>query len=463
MPRKWWVLLAVACGTFMATLDASIVNIALSTLTKSLNADLPGVKWVVVAYFLVITCLLLPVGKISDQFGRKRVFALGFGIFILGSALCGISLRLEWLIVFRILQALGAAMLMANGPAIITAAFPIHERGRALGTLAMVVSVGLISGPGLGGALIANISWRSIFLINVPVGIIGLYLVAKFVDPDPPTETATPGAQKKFDWSGAILQAIALICLAHVFEPGLSSEILRWTLGAIALSTMILFFKVEKKAHDPIFDLSLLQNRTFVMANLAGFLIFVAYSAVAVLLPYFMESHLNLSTHQAGMLMTALPLTIFVIAPISGRISDRYGSRELCFFGALIETVTLLLMAGAIGAGLHKNVPTFAVASALCAIGLGMGLFQSPNNSAVMSTVPIEKLGIASAVIATVRNLGLVFGAGLATGIFSWRVEVTSNSESALHTTYWVCALIALGATIASLGKEKGPHHLWSR
>ncbi|NDD91515.1 MFS transporter, partial [bacterium] len=176
MSRKWRALASVACGTFMATLDSSIVNIGLPTLTKEFATSLSSVKWVVVVYLLAISCLLLPAGRISDQLGRKRTFILGFSVFAIGSLLCGLAPSIPALIFFRVIQGIGAALLMANGPAVITAVFPANERGGALGTMSMVVSAGLVSGPSLGGLLITHIGWRSIFLVNIPVAIFGLYL-----------------------------------------------------------------------------------------------------------------------------------------------------------------------------------------------------------------------------------------------------------------------------------------------
>src|SRR5687768_13126935 len=197
MPQKWWVLATVACGTFMATLDSSIVNIALPTLTKTLGSDLYRIKWVVIIYLLVITCLLLPFGRLSDQYGRKGIFQAGFLLFTLASTLCGLSPNLDGLLLFRGLQGVGAAMLMSNGPAIITAAFPSNERGKALGTLAMVVSAGLVTGPSLGGFLITHLGWRSIFLVNLPVGLAGILLAQQFIPKDHGTRLKAP-----FDWAG---------------------------------------------------------------------------------------------------------------------------------------------------------------------------------------------------------------------------------------------------------------------
>ncbi len=459
MTRKWWVLSAVACGTFMATLDSSIVNIALPTLTKELSVDLEQVKWVVVIYLLVITCLVLPFGRLSDLKGRKLIFQLGYLIFTIGSAFCSIAGNLPWLVFFRAFQAIGASMLMANGPAIITRAFLPRERGAALGTLAMVVSAGLVSGPSLGGYAISHLGWRSIFWINIPIGILGIMLVHFFVKSEFSTRVSFP-----FDWAGAIIQSILLVGFLILFDPPFVAisgsrpfPVSRWVIAAFLVLLFVAFIKIEKEVKAPIFDLSLLKERTFWTANLASFLTFVSYSSVSVLMPFFLEEVLQLPPKGAGLYMSAVPLTIFAVAPISGRLSDRFGSHGLSFAGALIGALGLFVMSGSVGKGISELNKSYEIVLYLCTIGFAMGLFQSPNNAAIMGSVPLNKLGVASALLATVRNLGLVTGTGLATALFSWRLTETGNFVTALHVTFFVAAWIGVAATIAALGKRGHP------
>lgn len=456
--KKWWVLASVACGTFMATLDSSIVNIALPTLTKEMDADLYQVKWVVIIYLLVITCLLLPLGRLSDQLGRKKVFQYGYLIFVIGSALCGFSPTLFTLVLCRALQGVGASMLMVNGPAIITAAFPVTELGMALGTLAMVVSAGLISGPSLGGVLISSLGWRSIFWVNIPIGLAGIWLVYRYVLKD----MSLP-KKVRFDWPGAILQMILLMALIFFFDPPRISisgsdihEVSRWVIGVIIIFFGLIFFKVETEAVAPVFDLALLKNRTFWSANLASFFMFVSFSAVTVLMPFFLEEILGMPPHRAGLFMSAIPMIIFMVAPVSGRLSDRFGGQELSFAGAMVGGIALFFMSGIIGSGIDGQTPLPFVVVCLCSIGLATGLFQSPNNNAIMGAVPHHKLGVASAFLATVRNLGLVIGTGLATGLFTWRMQVTKDFISSLHATYLVSSIVAFLAMAACLGKKRG-------
>lgn len=458
MPQKWFVLAAVACGTFMATLDASVINIALPTLTKALSSELFQVKWVVIIYLLVITCLLLPFGRLADLYGRRKIFTFGYFVFTLGSGLSGLSSSLQQLLVARAVQGVGAAMLMANGPAIITSVFPAGERGKALGTMAMVVSAGLISGPSVGGMLIGIWGWPSIFLLNLPFGLLGIMLVTKFV----PKEH---GARKResFDWGGAFLQLLVLLSFIATMEgpslflqySGTPFSIHRSFFALMTLLIAAVFIQFEARSPSPLIDLSLLRIRTFWTANLGGFLIFVATTSVTVLMPFYLDQILHLSPSQIGLTMTAIPLTILFVAPIAGRISDRFGTKPLSFLGALIATCGLLVMSGVVGEGINENTSRRAIIACLSAIGLAIGVFQSPNNSAILSSVPLDKLGIASALLATIRNLGLVTGTTVATVIFAWRKQVTGDFITALHFTYFFSGLVTLGALLASLGHKK--------
>jgi EmrB/QacA subfamily drug resistance transporter len=457
MAKRWWILAAVACGTFMATLDSSIVNIALPTLTRELSSDLYRVKWVVILYLLVITCLLLPFGRLSDQLGRKRVFQSGYWLFTLGSLLCSFSPHLNLLIAARVIQGVGASMLMANGPAIITAAFLKDGRGGALGTMSMVVSAGLISGPSLGGLLISFFGWRSIFLVNIPFGIAGICLVQKFLDSD-----RNECVKLNFDWMGAVLQSLLLLCLIVLFDPptlsfgGAVRDLSRWHVGIVTFILLVLFIQVEARAVAPLFDLSLLKIQTFWTSNLAALFTFIAFSTVTILMPFFLEQAMHFPIHITGVLMTAVPVTILIVAPISGRLSDHWGGRGLSVIGSLVGAITLFAMAGGIGNGITQTTSSHLVVLALAGMGLAIGLFQSPNNNSIMGAVPLNKIGVASAFLATVRNLGLVIGTGLATGIFSWKMNTTHGDYvGALHFTQLIAAAVAVLAAIASFAKKE--------
>jgi EmrB/QacA subfamily drug resistance transporter len=441
----------------MATLDSSIVNIALPSLTKAFGADLHLLKWVVVIYLLCITCLLLPFGRLADRFGRKEVFQAGFLVFTLASLACGFSGGFWGLLIARMIQGAGAALLMANGPALIAHSFPTGERGRALGLLAMVVSGGLISGPSIGGFLIHSLGWESIFWVNAPVGVLGFILTKYFV---PPEKKHFPPAP--FDWLGALLQGLLIVSFILFVDPpalSLGAEVIlphaRIVAAALTLGFLFLFIFVERRTRAPLFELALLKIPSFGLGNLASYLTFVAFSAMTVLMPFFLEEVLRFSTRRTGIAMSMIPLTIFLVAPISGRLSDRIGTQGLAIAGGVIGTIAFLGMAGMIGPGLNQDSTVIQVGLSMVLVGLATGLFQSPNNSAIMGSVPHGKLGVASALLATIRNLGIATGTGMAAGVFSMHFSRFGDYVSALHFVLYMSATIALSATVVSCVKRK--------
>jgi nitrate/nitrite transporter NarK len=290
------------------------------------------------------------------------------------------------------------------------------------------------------------------------VGILGFFLTRKFIPEDPPRKVSLP-----FDWAGTLLQFLFFLSMIVVVDPpsisisgGDAISAPRFLMIPLTLLLGWLFIRVESQIKAPLFDLSLLRNRTFWSANLASFLIFVSFSAVTVLMPFYLVELLKLDPSQAGLFMTAIPLTILVVAPISGRLSDRIGGRELSMVGAAIGAISLLIMAGAFGTGLDLSSTSALLIGTLAGLGFSTGLFQSPNNNAIMGVVPPSKLGVASALLATVRNLGLVTGTGLATGIFFWRKQEEGDFVSALHFALAVAGCVAAVAAVISALKPSG-------
>jgi MFS family permease len=434
--QKWLILSSVACGTFMATLDSSIVNVALPSITASFHTGLSYSRWVVIAYLFSITGLLLFFGKLADVVGRKSVFNLGFLIFTLGCLLCGLSKTITQLILFRGLQGFGAAMLMANSPAIITAAFPANERGKALGTLGMVVSAGLALGPSLGGVLVKFFSWPSIFFVNIPFGLLGTALVYRHLpasaDPNKISENEKrlpffvrmqiiAGKLRYFDWPGTFMWMFIQFGYSLAIDRenalGLAGPLQRLvSFGSAAL--LLLFLLWELTIKDPVLDLALFRSRTFLCANISSLFSFISISSITLLMPFYLQNVRALPPHEVGVMMTAIPLTIFVVAPFAGRYSDKYGSRLLSSIGMLLLCSSMALLA----------IPNHGLASAnttsvfayLVLTGAGIGLFQAPNNNTLMGAVPRSHLGVASALLATVRNFGLVTGAALSTTLLMW-------------------------------------------
>lgn len=410
----WPAFFTAAVGAFMGTLDGSIVNLALPALADP--AVMPGgsfasASWVVIAFFLTTSATLLIGARLGDQLGRRRVYTAGIALFTFASALCAFSPDIRFLIASRVLQALGAALLVANGASILVEAFPPEERGKALGLYGTVVALGLSVGPPLGGLLLQHPGrWPWIFLIDLPVGIIALPLAWRALPPD------APRTGVRFDVAGAVLLAVAMASFGFLVETARDASVPRVLVLAAACAAASAFFvRVERRAPEPLMDLRLFRQPTFSGGTLAVLLAFVALQSITILVPYYLHDLGRIEMATVGLILLASPLSLSVTAPFAGRLSDRIGPRTPATLGMLITAAgyaSLGFMAG--------RVPSPAVVMAhLFAIGLGMGLFMAPNNAAVMGTVPLERLGIAGGVIATMRNLGASAGGALTSVLFS--------------------------------------------
>jgi EmrB/QacA subfamily drug resistance transporter len=418
--HRWLVLTTVGLGTFMSALDGSVVNTLLPVLSEALHTSIAGIEWVATIYLLVISGLLLSVGRAGDLFGHKRLFLGGFALFVVGSALCGLANSAHALIALRVVQALGAAMLMATSPAILTLSFPTSQRGRALGAQGTFTYLGLTVGPSLGGWLAEAFGWRSVFYINVPVGLAAIALAARSIADD-----HVEKAEERFDFLGASLFTAGLVALMIALNQGHDWG---WTspltsgLLVIALALLTLFVQVERRRSAPMLDLSLFGSRTFSASAASALMNYACVYAVTFVLPFLLIQGRGLGTARAGLVLTAQPIVMAIVAPISGALSDRIGSRGLATVGML------LLAAGLVALGLLVADGSLTqIAAALALFGLGIGIFVSPNNSALMGAAPRNRQGIASGVLATSRNVGMVLGVGFAGAIFT---TVTARAAS---------------------------------
>jgi EmrB/QacA subfamily drug resistance transporter len=466
---KWAVLGIVAIGVFMATLDSSIVNISLPSIARYFGVPLNGaVSWVIIAYLVATAGILLTAGRLADMIGRKAVWVGGLILFTGSSALCGLAPSLGFLIAARTLQGLGGALLMSVSPAMLTTAFPARERGRALGLNSVIVSLGVSVGPTLGGLITAYFTWRWIFYVNVPVGIIGLILTLRVL-----TERLhrNPG---RFDPWGAALLAIGLAGLTAALSFG---QELGWgspaliALLIVGMLALIALPFVEMRVPNPIIDLSLFRRRVFVSANLSLVLSFLALFAVSFMMPFYLEQLRNFPTEEAGLLLTPLPITIACIAPLSGSLADKIGSRWLAAVGLAICCVGLVFISQ-----LNAQSSIFDIIWRLVLTGAGQALFQSPNNSALLGSAPREQQGSAAGFLATGRTMGQSVSVALAGAIFAGLGGSTAGAilasghahgaqASALQQTFahsfqitfLVCAAIAFIGVFTSLvrGKEE--------
>lgn len=412
--RKWYVMIAVSLGVFLATIDGSIVNVALPTLVRELQTEFATVQWVVLAYLLTLTTLMLSVGRLADMIGKKSIYMTGFVVFTLGSVLCGLAPTVYWLIGFRVMQAVGAAMVFALGTAIVTEAFPPRERGKALGIVGSVVSIGIVIGPTLGGILIEGFSWHWIFFVNLPVGIIGTILVWRFV---PLTQ---PEGEQKFDYWGGVTLFVALISLLLALTLGQNWGFTdRRVLFLLVLSLIgtLFFVGIERSTAQPMIELSLFNNRLLNINLITGFLAFMSVAGALILVPFYLENMLGYGPRQVGFLLAALPIMLGIVAPVSGILSDRWGTRTITVIGLAV------LMLGYYGLStMTIETTTLGFVLRYALIGLGFGIFQSPNNSAIMGSAPRERLGIVSGLLAVNRSLGQTTGIAMLGAFWAARV-----------------------------------------
>ncbi|MBI5522132.1 MAG: MFS transporter [Desulfarculus sp.] len=435
----------------MATIDVSIVNISLPTLVRSLDTDFPTAQWVALAYTLVITSLMLAAARLGDMLGVRKPYLLGLGLFTLGSLLCGLAPTAGWLIAFRAFQGLGAALMQALGVAIVTLTFPPSQRGRALGVVGGIVAIGLALGPPLGGLVIGLWGWRWVFLVNLPLGLVAWFLSVRFVPPTP------PGAgEQRFDMAGACALMACLVCYSLGLTWGQIQgfdHALTLVLLAVALAALAGFVLLELRHPQPMVDLTLFKDPLFSLNLIMSLISFIQLGGVVVV-PFFLELAQGYTTMQAGLLMMTVPVGMGLVSPWAGWLSDRYGPRGISLLGLL------LLSLGSYGMStLHPEVSLWGYMLRATPIGLGMGLFQSPNNSAIMGRAPRHRVGQASGLVSLARTLGNTSGLPLMGAIFTHGVLSHLPSPLAITQTppqvlaaglrgaYQVATLLALLAT----------------
>jgi EmrB/QacA subfamily drug resistance transporter len=448
--RKGWVLIAIGIGSFMAALDGSVVNTILPVLRSTFQSDVASIEWVVTIYLLVLSGLLLTFGRLGDLRRHKSIYLWGFVVFVVSSALCGASWSPTALVVFRGIQAIGAAMLASNSPAIVTGNFPPEQRGRTFGLISTMTYLGLTVGPSLGGWLTQAFGWRTVFYINVPVGAMAILLTLIFIPQDTPVESG-----QRFDILGAVLFMAGLTALLLGLNQGaewgwLSPSILGLLLGALVL--LGFFVLVELRAHAPMLDLSLFKIPLFSVSTANAVLNYICVYSLIFLMPFYLIQGRGLNPAQAGLLLTAQPIIMAIAAPISGSLSDRFGSRTPGMIGMGILALGLFLLSRI---GAETNL--WLVAGALSIAGLGTGTFISPNTSALMGSAPKARQGIASGVQAVARNFGMVLGIGLAGAIFT--TQLAQNTAEALYKGIDMAFLSASGVAVIGVAtsalKEK--------
>jgi len=437
-------------GVFLATIDASIVNVALPTLVRSFDTQFAVVQWVPLAYMLTLATLILSMGRLGDVRGKKRVYLTGMVVFTAGSTLCGLAPTVYWLILFRVLQGIGASMMAALGAAIVTEAFPATERGKALGTIGGIVSIGIMTGPVLGGLLIDAVSWHWIFFVNIPVGVVGTLMVLRVV---PMIE---PAAGQRFDIVGAGLLFVGVLCfllaltLGQTLGFGASRIVLLFTGSVVALA---LFGYAELSCPAPMVNLRIFGHGALSVGLVSGFLAFVATAGVVLLMPFYLENVLGYSPHQVGVLLAVVPVSAGLVSPVAGTLSDRFGTRSITTLGLAVMLTGYLSLTT-----LHADTTALGYVARFFPVGLGIGIFQSPNNSAIMGAASRHELGIVSGLLSITRTLGQTSGIAVVGALWAARVSRYSGVDFTMgptrsHTQAQVLGLHdALSASVLVVG-----------
>ena len=412
-PASPWLTFAlVATGTFMIMLDGSIVNISLPSIARTFQMPIGGaIEWIIIAYLVTIAATLLTFGRLSDIVGRKPVWILGLALFTLGSGVCGAANSLPLLIAARAFQGLGGALLLSTSVAIISDSFPADKLGFALGCNAVVVALGSSAGPTLGGLITEHWSWRWTFYVNLPIGICG------FVGSQKVLRRTMGAARQRFDLLGAVLLAVAFapltLVLSFASQWGWSSWRSVLCFG-VSLAALLAVPAVERRVANPIIHLSLLRNRIFTSALVCMTLAMLALFAVGFMLPFYFEELRGFAVTRSGMFLTAMPLSLALVALVSGSLADRFGSRWLAAGGLAVACLGLVAVAQ-----LDAHSSDWDIIWPLMLTGVGQGLFMTPNARALMNAAPASEQGISSGLLATGRVLGQSLSVALAGAIFA--------------------------------------------
>jgi len=450
--RKWWTVASVAFALFMIMLDNTVVNVALPAIQRDLGIGVSQLEWVVTGYALSFAVLMLTGGKLADMLGRRRIFLVGLAVFTISSLFCGLAGTPELLIGARVVQGVGAALMLPATLSIITATFAPEERGAALGIWAGVSAMALAIGPLVGGLITEHISWNWIFYVNVPVGIVGMVAGRIII-----RESRDTSREQRLDIPGLLTSGIALFALVYALiegnTKGWSSSLI---IGLFVLAAVmgIVFVVLELHQRLPLFDVKLFANPTFAGANVVALLVSLAMFGVFFFISLFMQNILGYSAVRAGAAFLPMTLLIIVVAPLAGRASDRLGSRWLMTGGLTLLSGSLLIFAQ-----LQPDSTYWSLLPAMILGGVGMASTMTPMTAAALSAVPVDKAGVGSGMLNTFRQVGgslgiAVMGAILASGSKSAIADGATPVDAfmnGLHHALYVAAVIAFaGAVVAA-------------
>ncbi|GET36615.1 MFS transporter [Microseira wollei] len=425
---KWWAMLGIGMGVFMFALDVHIVNLALPTLVQSFHTSFATIQWVPLSYLLMSTVFVLGAARLGDMWSKKWLYLGGLMAFTISSLLCGLAPTVGFLIGFRALQGLSAVFISALGPAIITQVFPEQERGRALGIISGIFFVGVALGPTVGGLLISLIGWRLIFFLNVPIGLVASLMVALVVP-----ACASSQVKQDFDVLGALIMMVTLTCFALgmtlVQREGFGSliEPYAFAIAAIGLGCFLL---VESRHPQPMLDLGIFRSLELSLGLLLSLMTYVVTASVVFILPFFLELVKQYPAFETGLLLAEGPILAGLMAPVAGTLSDRFGERIISLIGLVLAVFGCLSLSTF---DAQLTVPGYILRMAPFVLGVGM--FQSPNQSAVMGLVPSERLGIASGLLSLSRTLGQTMGLSLTGVLFSLLIMTRTQAQPNINVT----------------------------
>lgn len=431
--ERYIILAIVLMGILMSVIDGNVVSIALPTITQHFNVDVAISQWTITAYLLTMTALMLVFGKVSEYTGKTRLFIIGFIIFTLSSLACGLSQNMEELIAFRVAQGFGAAMVFSISGAIIYEVFPVDERGRAMGFLGSTVAIGSIAGPVLGGFMVDTLGWEYIFFINVPIGIILVSLALKYLKiSEYKVETF------KMDWKGSALLIVSMSSLI-LFLGMLADQVsLNYVLAALAIifiASSAAFIYREKHFAHPLLDLSIFNDKKFTLPAVSMILFFIGNFMLIIVGPFYFQGVMGYTASQVGIIFLISPIIMVFGSPIFGWLYDKHYSKYYAFAGMGIVSISFILLGF-----VAKRADLALIIFAFIISAIGGSMYQSPNNTDTMSAVPRKKLGTASSVTSTMRNLGMALGVSLATILISLQ----------LHLSGYTGAILDAGAPLLS-------------
>ena len=413
---KWWVYAAVATGLIVTVMDQSGVGIAMPRIADHFGADIPTVQWITLGYVLTTSAFLLPMGRVSGIVGRERVYLAGLVFFMVLAGVAGSSRVLPMLLAAKALQGVGAAAIQANAMAMVIGGFPMAERGRAVGFYMTIIGTGSIGGPVIGGLLVSGLGWRSVFFAAIPAGFIALLMGLMVL------KRATPSRRDgqrgiSFDWVGAVLSSAAmtlfLLSMTNAHRIGWTSPPIVIGLG-LAVLLLIVFVQWERRVSDPMLDVGLFRSRLFSMGVAARFLSFLGSSATFFLMPFYLIQILDYPASRAGLLMVPGSISLALVGPLAGRLSDRVGTRWLAVLGLVLSASAMITFSR-----LDADSQPLHVVLGMVLSGTGAGIFSSANTSAIMSSLGRERYGIVAALLSVTRTTASVTGVATATTIIA--------------------------------------------